>query len=51
MNYKLTMCRSFSEMGVRLFDHLDVKNSQLEKDRVLDSPHATHIRYRVVKEK
>lgn len=37
--------------GVRLFDHLDVKNSQLEKDRVLDSPHATHIRYRVLKEK
>lgn len=37
--------------GVRLFEHLGVKNSQLEKDRVLDSPHATHIRYRVLKGK
>lgn len=37
--------------GVRLFEHLGVKNSQLEKDRVLDSPHTTHIRYRVIKEK
>jgi dihydrofolate reductase len=35
--------------GVRLFEHLGVINSQLEKDRVLDSPHATHIHYRVVK--
>jgi dihydrofolate reductase len=37
--------------GVRLFEHPGIKNSQLEKDRVLDSPHATHIRYRLVKEK
>jgi dihydrofolate reductase len=37
--------------GVRLFEQLGTKNSQLEKDRVLNSPHATHIRYRVVKEK
>lgn len=35
--------------GVRLFEHVGIKNSQLEKDRVLDSPHATHIRYRVIK--
>ena len=35
--------------GVRLFEHLGVENSQLEKDRVLDSPHATHIHYRVLK--
>lgn len=35
--------------GVRLFEHLSVKNSQLKKDRVLDSPHATHIHYRVLK--
>ena len=35
--------------GVRLFEHLGIKNSQLEKDRVLDSPHVTHIRYRVLK--
>jgi dihydrofolate reductase len=34
--------------GVRLFDHLgdDVK---LEPDRVIESPHVTHLRYRVVK--
>lgn len=37
--------------GVRLFEQLGIKNSLLEKDRVLDSPHATHIRYRVLKEK
>jgi dihydrofolate reductase len=37
--------------GVRLFEQLGIENRQLEKDRVLDSPHATHIRYRVVKEK
>ncbi len=37
--------------GVRLFEQMGIKNSQLEKDRVLDSPRATHIRYRVVKEK
>lgn len=35
--------------GIRLFEHFGIKNNQLEKDRVLDSPHATHIRYRVVK--
>jgi dihydrofolate reductase len=34
---------------VRLFEHLGIKNRQLEKDRVLDSPHATHIHYRVLK--
>ena len=34
--------------GVRLFD-LGIKNIQLKKDRVLDSPHATHIHYRVLK--
>jgi dihydrofolate reductase len=37
--------------GVRLFEQPGIKNSALEKDRVLDSPHATHIRYRVLKEK
>jgi len=35
--------------GVRLFEHLGIKNSWLEKDRVLDSPHVTHIRYRVLR--
>lgn len=37
--------------GVRLFEQLGAMNSRLEKDRVLNSSHATHIRYRVVKEK
>ena len=37
--------------GIRLFEQLGIKNSRLEKERVLDSPHATHIRYRVIKEK
>lgn len=37
--------------GVRLFERTGMKNSQLERDRVLNSPHATHIRYRVIKEK
>lgn len=35
--------------GVRLFERLGIKNSQLEKGRVLDSPHATHIRYQLIK--
>lgn len=35
--------------GVRLFEHLGLKNNQLKKDRVLDSPHATHIHYCIVK--
>jgi dihydrofolate reductase len=35
--------------GVRLFEHLGIKNSRLEKDRVLDSPYVTHIHYRVLK--
>jgi dihydrofolate reductase len=35
--------------GVRLFEHLDIKNNRLKKARVLDSPHATHIHYRVLK--
>jgi dihydrofolate reductase len=35
--------------GVRLFEHLGLKNNQLKKERVLDSPHATHIHYRVLK--
>ena len=39
----------FLGAGVRLFEHSGIKNIQLEKDRVLDSPHVTHIRYRVLK--
>jgi dihydrofolate reductase len=35
--------------GVRLFDHLDTQNIELEKIRVVDSPGVTHLRFRVVK--
>jgi len=35
--------------GIRLFEHLGIKNNQLKKDRVLDSPYATHIHYHVLK--
>jgi dihydrofolate reductase len=34
--------------GVRLFEYLDIKNRQLIKDRVLSSPHVTHVRYLVI---
>lgn len=36
--------------GTRLFEHLGTKQIQLKKERVLDSSHATHVRYRVVKD-
>jgi len=35
--------------GARLFEGLGIEASQLRKDRVLDSPNATHIRYRILK--
>jgi dihydrofolate reductase len=35
--------------GVRLFDHLDTENIDLEIIRVVDSPGVTHLRYRVVR--
>lgn len=35
--------------GVRLFDGIEPKGIQLERSRVVDSPRATHLKYRVVK--
>ncbi len=35
--------------GVRLFDHLDGNRIELEKTRVIDSPHVTHLMFRVVR--
>jgi dihydrofolate reductase len=35
--------------GVRLFDHLGLHPRRLEILRVVDTPHVTHLRYRVVK--
>jgi dihydrofolate reductase len=35
--------------GVRLFEHLDGASVELERNRVVDSPSVTHLRYRVVK--
>src|SRR5687767_3644073 len=35
--------------GVRLFDHLDIKPSELERIRVVDAPGVTHLGFRVIK--
>jgi dihydrofolate reductase len=35
--------------GRRLFDNMEARPIEMEVDRVLDSPVATHLRYRVVK--
>ncbi len=35
--------------GRRLFDHMEASPVELEIDRVVESPAATHLRYRVVK--
>jgi hypothetical protein len=35
--------------GVRLLDHLDADQVELECTRVVDAPAVTHLRYRVVK--
>ncbi len=36
--------------GIRLFEHLDTEHIELERTRVIESPFATHLRFRVVKE-
>jgi dihydrofolate reductase len=39
--------------GVRLFDHLDgiaLRHVELERDRVVETPDATHLRFRVVRD-
>ena len=35
--------------GVRLFDHLDIKPTELERIRVVDAPGVTHMGFRVIK--
>jgi dihydrofolate reductase len=40
----------FLDNGVRLFEHIDPKQFELEKTRVIDSPKVTHLRYRVLKQ-
>jgi dihydrofolate reductase len=37
--------------GVRLFDHLDIEPTDLERIRVLAAPGVTHLGFRVMKEK
>jgi dihydrofolate reductase len=36
--------------GIRLFEHLRADGTKLERLRVLESPAATHLRYRITKE-
>ena len=36
--------------GIRLFEHLDTEQIELERTRVIESPFATHLRFHVVKE-
>jgi dihydrofolate reductase len=35
--------------GTRLFDHLGTEHVELERTGVIESPYATHLRFRVVK--
>jgi hypothetical protein len=38
--------------GVRLFDHLDgiaTRHVELERERVVETPNATHLRFRVLR--
>ncbi|MDI6697074.1 MAG: dihydrofolate reductase family protein [Anaerolineales bacterium] len=35
--------------GIRLFDHLSIAPMQLERTRVIEAPHVTHLYFRVVK--
>ena len=37
--------------GVRLFDHLDIQPTELERIRVIEAPGVTHLGFRVVKER
>jgi dihydrofolate reductase len=36
--------------GIRLFEHLGTERIELERTRVIESPFATHLRFRVIKE-
>lgn len=35
--------------GVRLFEHLDTESIELEQTRVVETPDATHLRFRVIR--
>jgi dihydrofolate reductase len=35
--------------GLRLFDHLDAEHVELEPVHVIAGPHATHLKYRVLR--
>jgi dihydrofolate reductase len=35
--------------GLRLFDHIGTQQRRLETVRVVDTPHATHLKYRILK--
>jgi len=35
--------------GIRLFDHLGTEQIRLERTRAIESPFATHLRFRVIK--
>jgi hypothetical protein len=37
--------------GVRLFDHLEIEPTDLERIRVVAAPGVTHLGFRVVKER
>ncbi|RPJ18789.1 MAG: hypothetical protein EHM33_31390, partial [Chloroflexi bacterium] len=37
--------------GVRLFDHLEFKPTELERIRVIEAPGVTHLGFRLVKER
>jgi dihydrofolate reductase len=36
--------------GIRLFEHLDTEQIELQRTRVIEAPGVTHLRFRVVKE-
>ena len=35
--------------GTRLFDHLGSEHIELERTATIESPHVTHLRFRVVR--
>src|SRR5580765_8866026 len=47
--FQLHIAPVFLGSGVRLFDRLGADLPKVEPTRVIDSPQATHVRYRVVK--
>lgn len=35
--------------GTRLFDHLGAEHIELKRTSVIESPHVTHLRFRIIK--